>query len=179
MVVEPPPPPPPVQSPLPKPPRQNPPKEKKPSAIDGLLRIVTDHTKRAETHSNTEKQTNENISYFRVAKSRCGKFETDSQGFVNNSIAIFDSTNQPKSNQSTNKTMLPSHLPTYPSQLKSSSTPVQHQTKGKQAYSLLKKYEKEEEESHSPNNTDYLKMNNNKEKSPSPPVQVKYSSKNR
>ena len=171
MVVEPPY----VKSPIPKPPRQNPPKEKKSSTIDGLLRIVNDHSKRAETHSNTEKQTNENISYFRVAKSRCGKFETDGQGFVNNSIAIFDSTNQPKSNPPSNKNPPASQLANYSSQTK--PTAVQQQTKGKQAYSLLKRYEKEEEEeSQSSDNTDYLKINNNKEKSPSPPVQVGFFS---
>lgn len=163
-----------TRSPIPKPPRQNLHKEKKSSTIDGLIRILNDHNKRAEAHANNEKQTNENISYFRVAKSRCGKFETDNQGFVNNSIAIFDSTNQPKSNQQANRNSTPSQLPTNSSQPKSVSNPVSHQTKGKQAYNLLKKYEKEEEdeESHSSANTDYLKTTNEKEKSPSPPMQV-------
>lgn len=169
MIVEPSP----VKSPIPKPPRQNPPKEKRSSTIDGLLRIINDHSKRAETHSNIEKQTNENVSYFRVAKSRFGKFETDSQGFVNNSIAIFDSTNQPKSNSQTNKSPSPSQQPTHPSQLKSSSNTIPNQTKGKQAYNLLKKYEREEE-LQSPNNTDYLKSSSDKEKSPSPPTQVEF-----
>jgi hypothetical protein len=46
---------------------------------------------------------------------------------------------------------------------------IQHQTKGKQAYNLLKKYEKEESD-----NTDYLKTINDKEKSPTPPIQVRF-----
>lgn len=158
----------PVKSPIPKPPRQNPPKDKRSSTIDGLLRIVNDHSKRVEIPSNNEKQTNENVSYFRVAKSRFGKFETDSQGFVNNSIAIFDSTNQPKPNPQTKKSPSPCQQPIPP---KSSSNTMPHQTKGKQAYTLLKKYEKEDEYQ-SPNNTEYLRTSSDKEKSPSPPAQV-------
>jgi len=164
-----------LNSPIPKPPRQNLYKEKKSSTIDGLIRIINDHTKRANIP-----QTNENVSYFRVAKSRCGKFETDNQGFVNNSIAIFDSTNQPKTNQQTNKnssSSSSSQILTNSTQQKSVSNNIQQQTKGKQAYNLLKKYEKEEQ-LQSTNNTDYLKSTNDKDKSPTPPIQVEFSNKN-
>ncbi len=163
-------------SPLPKPPRQNLHKEKKSSTIDGLLRIINDHTNRIHNSENNEKQTNENISYFRVAKSRCGKFETDSQGFVNNTIAIFDSTNQPKIDQPTIKNSHPTQMLTNSTQQKSLSNNVQHQTKGKQAYNLLKKYEREEQ-LQSSKNIDYLKPINDKEKSPTPPIQVEFSNK--
>lgn len=160
-------------SPVPKPPRQNLHKEKKSSTIDGLIRIINDHNKRTNNSENTnEKQTNENISYFRVAKSRFGKFETDSQGFVNNSIAIFDSTNQPKVNQQTNKTSQSSssQILTNSTQQKPVINNIQPQTKGKQAYNLLKKYEKEDEKE-----LQTLKKTiNEKEKSPSPPIQVRF-----
>jgi len=158
---------------VPKPPRQNAHKEKKSSTIDGLIRIINDHTERAHNYHNNEKQekeTNENVSYFRVAKSRYGKFETDNRGFVNNSIAIFDSTNQQRSEQQANKNSQPAEISTSLPQQKSVPNIVPHQSKGKQAYSLLKKYEKEEQ-LQSMNNNDYLKKTNDKEKSPTP-IQV-------
>ncbi len=95
---------------------------------------------------------------------------------MNNSIAIFDSTNQQKFDQPMNKNSQSSQLLNNSTQSKSLSNPVQHQTKGKQAYNLLKKYEKEDE-LQSPINTDYLKTTNDKEKSPSPPIQVRFSKK--
>lgn len=184
-------------SPVPKPPRQNLLKEKKSSAVDGLVRIISDHSKRTNNLENNEKQTNENISYFRVAKSRCGKFETDSQGFVNNSIAIFDSTNKQKLDQQPAKPSRPSsiysQIPTNSTQEKSVLHNTQPPSKGKQAYNLLKKYEKEEEEQlQAPTNPNPFKKHNGKEdeglqasdnpnpfkkinekeKSPSPPIQV-------
>ncbi|CAF2569464.1 unnamed protein product [Rotaria sp. Silwood2] len=165
------------ESSIPKPPRQNIHKEKRSSTIDGLLRIVNDHNERIniyQKNDNKPKETNENVSYFRVAKSRYGKFETDSRGFVNNSIAIFDSTNQQlKSEQQINKNLHSSELLANSKQFKTiSSNIVQHQTKGKQAYNLLKRYEKEAQ-SQSINKTDYLKTTttNQQEKS-SMPIQL-------
>jgi hypothetical protein len=164
-----------LKSSIPKPPRQNVHKEKKSTTFDGLVRIINDHNERADIYQNNEKQqkeTNENISYFRVAKSRYGKFETDSRGFVNNSIAIFDSTNQRRTEQQTNKDSHSSELPINSTQSKTLSNITQQQTKGKQAYNLLKKYEKEEEEdSPSPSNNGYFKTTNENDKS-STPVQV-------
>ncbi|CAF0928822.1 unnamed protein product [Rotaria sp. Silwood1] len=160
-----------------KPPRQNIYKEKKSSTIDGLLRIVNDHNERSNIYQKNENkqiETNENVSYFRVAKSRYGKFETDNRGFVNNSIAIFDSTNQQKLEKKINKNTHSSELLTNSKQFKTiSSNIVQHQTKGKQAYNLLKKYEKEAQ-SQSINNPDYLKTINQQEKS-SMPVQLQHT----
>jgi hypothetical protein len=74
-----PPPPPPVKS------------TKKSASTDGLTKIVHDHKERAKVYQENSKQAD--VSYFRVAKSRHGKFETDDQGFVNNSSNVFD-TNQ-------------------------------------------------------------------------------------
>ncbi|CAF1138503.1 unnamed protein product [Rotaria sordida] len=163
-----------IGSSIPKPPRQNIHKEKKSSTINGLLRIVNDHNERSniyQKNDNQQKETNENVSYFRVAKSRYGKFETDNRGFVNNSIAIFDSTNQQKSEQQINKNSDSSELLTNSKQFKTlPSNIVQHQTKGKQAYNLLKKYEKETQ-SQSINNADYLKATNQQDK-PSMPIQL-------
>ncbi|UJR28307.1 hypothetical protein I4U23_009552 [Adineta vaga] len=152
-----------LSSPMPKPPRQTPQKEKKSSTIDGLLRIITDHTERAQNYQmneKEEKETNENVSYFRVAKSRHGKFETDNRGFVHNSIAIFDSTNQPKSEQSTSKISHSPETTTINPTMHHKSVPIviQAPSKGKQAYNLLKKYEKEEQSS----------STMEKEKSPTP-----------
>lgn len=65
---------------------------KKSSSTDGIIKIINDHNERAQIYQANEKQ-DENPSYFRVAKSRHGKFETDNQGFINNSTNIFDSTN--------------------------------------------------------------------------------------
>jgi hypothetical protein len=92
---------------------------------------------------------------------------------VNNSIAIFDSTNQQKFNQPIKINSQPSQIPSNSIQHKSQSHPAQQQTKGKQAYNLLKKYEKEDQVE-PPVNTDYLKTTNEKEKSPSPPMQVRF-----
>jgi len=68
---------------------------KKSTSTDGLIKIVNDHNERAQVYQANEKQ-GENVSYFRVAKSRHGKFETDNQGFINNSSNIFDTTNNNK-----------------------------------------------------------------------------------
>ena len=138
-----------ASSPMPKPPRQTPQKEKKSSTIDGLLRIIHDHTERGNNYQQNEKQekeTNENVSYFRVAKSRYGKFETDNRGFVHNSVAIFDSTNQQKFGQPATKASHPVEgTKTTIVHHKSAPAVVQAPSKGKQAYNLLKKYEKEDE----------------------------------
>ncbi|CAF0851355.1 unnamed protein product [Adineta ricciae] len=138
-----------ASSPMPKPPRQTPQKEKKSSTIDGLLRIIHDHTERGNNYQQNEKQekeTNENVSYFRVAKSRYGKFETDNRGFVHNSIAIFDSTNQQKFGQPAAKVSHPVEgTKTTIVHHKSTPAVVQAPSKGKQAYNLLRKYEKEDE----------------------------------
>lgn len=164
-------------TPVSKPPRQNIQKEKKSSTIDGLVRVVDDHAKRSTIPSNNDdnKQTNENISYFRVAKSRFGKFETDNQGFVNNSIAIFDSTNQSKPDHQAIKASQTSSssslLPIHSNQGKSQSSSLPFQTKGKQAYNLLKKYEKQQQ-SDAYDRPNYFKEHIDKEKSPTPPVQV-------
>lgn len=165
-----------MESPVIKPPRQNQHKEKKLPTTDGLLRIVNDHGEQMNHHSKAEKplkETNENVSYFRVAKSRYGKFETESRGFVNNSIAIFDSTNQQKSDLKMNKSTHSSETSNNSKQSKPTANIVQNQTKGKQAYTLLKKYEKEEQfKSKTTNNGEIFKTTCDQEK-PSPPVQVR------
>jgi len=131
---------------------------KKSASTDGLTKIVNDHNERAQIYQANQKQT-ENVSYFRVAKSRHGKFETDNQGFINTSTNVFDASNN-KQQPTTYKTV-----------------PVgsQQQTQGKQAYDLLKKYEKEEEEANDQSqiiDTDYLKnLTIDREKSPTP-IQV-------
>ena len=145
---------------VPKPLRQN---IKKSSTTDGLLRIIDDQRHNQHRNEKQQKETNENVSYFRVAKSRYGKFETDSQGFINNSIAIFDSTNQQKFDQKVNENLHSLNTTTNLKQQKSLPTIVQHQTKGKQAYNLLKKYEKEVQLQLT-NNVDYLKTTNDTEK---------------
>ncbi|CAF3754850.1 unnamed protein product [Rotaria magnacalcarata] len=71
---------------------------KESSPVEGLLKIVKDHNERAEIYQKNEKQP-ENVSYFRVAKSRYGKFETDSQGFVNNSNDVFAATDNNQEQQ--------------------------------------------------------------------------------
>ena len=76
---------------------------KKSASTDGLIKIINDHTERAQVYQQNEKQP-ENLSYFRVAKSRHGKFETDNQGFVNNSSNVFESTD--KNNQQQTKDLL-------------------------------------------------------------------------
>ncbi|CAF1315005.1 unnamed protein product [Adineta steineri] len=157
-----------VQSGIAEPPVVSPAKSSKKStkSTDGLTKIINDHNERAQIYQANEKQA-DNVSYFRVAKSRHGKFETDSQGFINTATNVFDSTNNNNTEQqqqtvktpdlTTNKTILAG---------------TQQQTRGKQAYDLLKKYEKEEEENEQslqPIDTDYLNIiTNNKEKSPTP-----------
>ena len=143
--------------PAPKPPRQNAGKEKKSVSIDGLIRIIEDHTKRAEVYQEKEKQEKDNsesISYFRVAKSRFGKFETDNRGFVLNSAALFDSTAQQQQQkqqqlqqhqQQQRKKSISPDIPTSSTEPTIAPPMVPHQTKGKQAYNLLKKYEREEQ----------------------------------
>jgi hypothetical protein len=85
-----------VQAGIAEPPTVSPLKSsKKSTSTDGLIKIVNDHNERAQIYQANEKQA-ENVSYFRVAKSRHGKFETDNQGFINNSSNVFDSTNNNK-----------------------------------------------------------------------------------
>lgn len=155
---------------------------KRSTSTDGLLKIVTDHQSRAEAYQATEKQS-ENVSYFRVAKSRHGKFETDSQGFVNTAAVVFDANKDAANQQPTGRSVNKSSEPV--ARLVPSSKPVpvtvQTQSKGKQAYDLLKKYEKEDEEEQrgaSPLHidTDYLKTQpsavfGEKDK-PTTPIQV-------
>ena len=130
---------------------------KRSTSTDGLLKIVTDHQNRADVYQANEKQA-ENVSYFRVAKSRHGKFETENQGFVNNATVIFNA-NQ----QSASTTSKSSESISRPAQTsKPVPVSVQTQSKGKQAYDLLKKYEKEDDdEQHALSplhiDTDYLK----------------------
>ncbi|CAF3389141.1 unnamed protein product [Rotaria socialis] len=149
---------------------------KESSPVEGLLKIVKDHNERAEIHQKNEKQP-ENVSYFRVAKSRCGKFETDSQGFVSNSNNIFAATDNNQEQQQP-KVVKASETTTTTTTTTRKPTPVvaqqQQQTKGKQAYDLLKKYEKEEQNPQSQIiDTEYLKTKvNDKEKSPTPPIQL-------
>jgi len=66
---------------------------KKSTSTDGLVKIINDHNERAQIYQASEKEP----SYFRVAKSRQGKFETDDQGFVNTTTNIFDLSNKEKS----------------------------------------------------------------------------------
>ncbi|CAF3774556.1 unnamed protein product [Rotaria magnacalcarata] len=149
---------------------------KESSPVEGLLKIVKDHNERAEIYQKNEKQP-ENVSYFRVAKSRYGKFETDSQGFVNNSNDVFAATDNNQEQQQP-KTVKTSETTTTTTTTTRKPTLVvaqqQQQTKGKQAYDLLKKYEKEEQNPQSQIiDTEYLKTKvNDKEKSPTPPIQL-------
>lgn len=69
-----------------KPSRDGKKKEKKSSSVNGLLQIINDHQERAQNHRDSK----ESVSYFRVAKSRFGKFETDNNGFVFRSDPIFN-----------------------------------------------------------------------------------------
>ncbi|CAF1257651.1 unnamed protein product [Rotaria magnacalcarata] len=159
-----------IDSPIPKPSRQNFHKEKKTSTNNGLLRIINDHNERSNIYQKVDikpKETNENVSYFRVAKSRYGKFETENRNFVHNSIAIFDSTNQQKVEKQIQKGANSSELSNSKQSKAIQPNIVQHQTKGKQAYSLLKKYEKEEQLK-STNDTGYLKTTNQQEKTSTP-----------
>lgn len=129
-----------VKSAIPKPPRQITNKEKKSTSITGLLRIINDHSERAKVYQEKEKQereAKENISYFRVAKSRFGKFETDNQGFVHNSAAFFDGS--AKQDQQPRKNSFPSEAPLASStQQKSLVNETQRQTKGKDDISTVK-----------------------------------------
>ncbi len=106
-----------VQAGIAEPPTVSPIKSsKKSTSTDGLIKIINDHNERAQIYQANEKQT-ENVSYFRVAKSRHGKFETDSQGFINNSSNIFDSTNN------TNQEIKPNLIDT--NNKEKSPTPIQ------------------------------------------------------
>ena len=171
-----------VKAPVPKPPRQHLSKEKKSSSsINGLLRIVNDHKERADVYQEKEKQeeqardSKDGVSYFRVAKSRFGRFETDNQGFVHNAITIFGSSaksnqkSETKSNVQSSDAMIPGEKT---KSLPSSS--VSQPSKGKQAYHLLKKYEKEEsEDKHATNqDTHDLPITNPQEIVPGSPIQV-------
>ncbi len=138
---------------------------KKSASTDGLTKIVNDHNERAQIYQANQKQT-ENVSYFRVAKSRHGKFETDNQGFINTSTNVFDASNNKQQ---------PTSTITETASYKTVPVGTQQQTQGKQAYDLLKKYEKEEEEANDQSqiiDTDYLKnLTIDREKSPTP-IQV-------
>jgi hypothetical protein len=88
-----------VQAGIAEPPRATSPvksSKKRSTSTEGLVKIINDHNQRAQAYQENEKQ-GENVSYFRVAKSRHGKFETDNQGFINNTSNIFDSTTREKS----------------------------------------------------------------------------------
>lgn len=149
-----------VEPSVPKPPRQNFLKEKKSATFNGHIRTISHHNDQYNDHQKSEiksKETNENVSYFRVAKSRYGKFETENRNFINNSIAIFDSTNQLKSEQSMQKNSQSSELSNSKQQKPNQFHTIMPQTKGKQVYSILKKYEKEEQYKVT-DNIDYLKI---------------------
>jgi hypothetical protein len=62
---------------------------KKSVSTDGLIKIINDHNERAHIYQTSAKPT-EDMSYFRVAKSRHGKFETENQGFVNTTTDVFN-----------------------------------------------------------------------------------------
>ncbi|CAF2590601.1 unnamed protein product [Rotaria sp. Silwood2] len=159
-----------VQAGIAEPPPKSPIKTSKESTpFNGLIKIINDHNERAEIYQKSEKQA-ENVSYFRVAKSRHGKFETDSEGFVNNSTNIFDSTNNKQEQIQQPQQLIKTCETTTKTTEKSIPVVVQQQTKGKQAYDLLKQYEKEEQNQQlQPVDTDYLKTTtNDKEKSPTP-----------
>ncbi|CAF4719426.1 unnamed protein product [Rotaria sp. Silwood1] len=146
-------------------------KESKP--YNGLTKIINDHNERAEIYQKNQKQADD-VSYFRVAKSRHGKFETDNQGFVNNSNNIFDSTNNKQEQQQQEpKSIQTSETTTTTTTQKSIPVVVQQQTKGKQAYDLLKKYEKEEQNQQiQPVDTDYLKTTTSDKEKPPTPIQL-------
>ncbi|CAF0962471.1 unnamed protein product [Didymodactylos carnosus] len=174
---------------------------KKSQTVDGLVKIMNDHHKRADEYralpetqsllkekisppppANTLSSLNEENGgdekfYFRVAKSRHGRFETDNRGFVNPSVAVIDPA--PGQQQATidnnkvhdyaNRTQLPrdihhqqNHPPAHYSAIESQQQPIQQRppTKGKAAYEILKKYEKEDQEEQQkqePIDTEYLK----------------------
>lgn len=70
---------------------------KKSSSTEGLLKIITDHQARTAPPLPISDKSTEDLSYFRVAKSRHGKFETDSQGFISDTdVAAVDSDEKPK-----------------------------------------------------------------------------------
>ena len=145
---------------------------KKSASTDGLLRIVNDHRERADAYQAND-QSAENVSYFRVAKSRHGKFETENSGFVSNTTGIFDTTNKRVEQPATTTEKITTTVHT------SKPTPAvaPSQSQGKQAYDLLKKYENEDENGPAPTiDTNYLKTTTvvpiyDREKSPTP-VQV-------
>lgn len=71
---------------------------KRSPSTEGILKIITDHQARTASPLQTNENSTEDVSYFRVAKSRHGKFETDSQGFVSDSDTALGNTTdeQPK-----------------------------------------------------------------------------------
>ena len=69
---------------------------KKSTSTDGLVKIINDHTERANIYQTSGKPA-EDMSYFRVAKSRNGKFETENQGFVSTTTDVFNRDNIQKS----------------------------------------------------------------------------------
>ena len=175
-----------VRTPVPKPPRQLVSKEKKSSSsINGLLRIVNDHKERADVFQKEEKQeqgrgSKENISYFRVAKSRCGRFETENQGFVHNAITIFDSSAESNKKGQAKSNVQSSDVPIHEEKSKSlPNSTVSQPRKGKQAYHILKKYEKEETEDKNLTNKDThdLPITNPHEIVPGSPIQVETCTK--
>ena len=142
---------------------------KKSASTDGLLRIVNDHRERADAYQAND-QSAENVSYFRVAKSRHGKFETENAGFVSNTTGIFDTTNKRVEQPATTTEKVFTTVHTS----KPAPAVAPTQSKGKQAYDLLKKYEKEDEHGPAPTiDTDYLKTItvvpiHDRDKSPTP-----------
>ena len=119
---------------------------KRSPSTEGLVKIINDHQERAQIYQSNEKAT-ENVSYFRVAKSRFGKFETENRGFVISSAVVFD---QGEAMKKENPPILTAKTSeTTESVVQSVKTaPItgQTQSKGRKAYELLKKYEKEVEE---------------------------------
>ncbi|CAF0854504.1 unnamed protein product [Didymodactylos carnosus] len=210
-----------VQIKSPKSPK-SPKSSKKSQTIEGLWKIMTDHQKRADEYralpetqsllkektpplptlsSSTEENGTDEKSYYRAAKSRHGRFETDDRGFVNasaatatatamntttnqeevnvNSSKLHDYANRPQSSRNVHQQQPPISFASVGLQqqqqqqqqppLPPPPPPPQQrpQTKGKAAYEILKKYEKEDQEQQEPIDTDYL---NTKINSTSPPA---------
>ena len=74
---------------------------KRSPSTEGILKIITDHQARTTPPLQTNEKSTEDLSYFRVAKSRHGKFETDSQGFVSDSDTALAPTTDEQSKCST------------------------------------------------------------------------------
>lgn len=145
-------------------------KEEKP---DGLLKIIHDHQQRSSATILPEEKPTESVSYFRVAKSRFGKFETDNRGFVHSAAPIFvenqpetvsiaeEKNKSPTCSSSTTTTTKTTEILVRPVPITKTIS------NGKKAYDLLRKYEKEEqEELQTPLtiDTDYLKSENDEKK---------------